>query len=114
MTQSHDPGHDHKRDQDHEHHHDDGHDHGHGGIGHVHAPTNFGRAFAIAAVLNIVLVITQVIYGVAANSVALLADAGHNFGDVLGLLLAWGAPSPEPVCWRRPTDFCKARGRSAL
>lgn len=94
MTQSHDPGHDHtgKRDHDHDH-HDDGHDHSHGGIGHVHAPTNFGRAFAIAAVLNIILVITQVIYGVAANSVALLADAGHNFGDVLGLLLAWGAHS---------------------
>lgn len=95
MTQSHDPGHDHtgKHDHDHDHHHDDGHDHSHGGIGHVHAPTNFGRAFAIAAVLNIILVITQVIYGVAANSVALLADAGHNFGDVLGLLLAWGAHS---------------------
>lgn len=70
-----------------------GHDHGHGGVGHAHAPTNFGRAFAIAAVLNIVLVIAQVIYGIAANSMALLADAGHNFGDVLGLLLAWGAHS---------------------
>jgi cobalt-zinc-cadmium efflux system protein len=95
MTQSHVPGHDHKNDQGHEHHHDDGHNHSHGGISHVHAPTNFGRAFAIAAVLNIILVITQVIYGVAANSVALLADAGHNFGDVLGLLLAWGAHSME-------------------
>lgn len=78
---------------DHEHHHDDGHDHGHGGRGHVHAPTNFGRAFAIAAVFNIALVIAQVTYGVLANSVALLADAGHNFGDVLGLLMAWGAHS---------------------
>ena len=69
------------------------HDHGHGGTGHVHAPTDFGRAFAIAAVLNIVLVIAQVVYGLLANSMALLADAGHNFGDVLGLLLAWGAHS---------------------
>ena len=85
MTQSHDHGHHHE--------HDDAHDHGHGAVGHVHAPTNFGRAFAIAAALNIVLVITQVIYGVQANSVALLADAGHNFGDVLGLLMAWGAHS---------------------
>ena len=82
MTKTHD--HD-----DHDHH---AHEHHHG-AGHAHAPTNFGHAFAIAAVLNIVLVITQVIYGVLANSVALLADAGHNFGDVLGLLLAWGAHS---------------------
>src|SRR5262249_49412850 len=56
-----------------------------------HGPVNFGRTFAIAAALNIALVIAQVIYGLLANSVALLADAGHNFGDVLGLLLAWGA-----------------------
>ena len=58
---------------------------------HVHAPAHFGRAFALAAFLNIALVVAQVVYGVLANSVALLADAGHNFGDVLGLLLAWGA-----------------------
>jgi cobalt-zinc-cadmium efflux system protein len=82
MTEAHDHG-DHG-DRAHEHHH---------GVGHVHAPTNFGRSFAIAAILNITLVIVQVIYGVLANSVALLADAGHNFGDVLGLLLAWGAHS---------------------
>jgi cobalt-zinc-cadmium efflux system protein len=70
--------------------HDDDHDecHGHGGHG---APTDFGRAFAIAAALNIVLVVAQVVFGVLANSVALIADAGHNLGDVLGLLLAWGA-----------------------
>jgi cobalt-zinc-cadmium efflux system protein len=74
--------------------HDD-HDHRAPGHvqGHVHAPANFGRAFAVAAVLNITLVVVQVIYGWKANSVALLADAGHNFGDVLGLLMAWGAHS---------------------
>src|SRR5215475_15012845 len=55
------------------------------------APTDFGRAFAIAASLNITLVVAQVVFGVLANSVALIADAGHNLGDVLGLLLAWGA-----------------------
>jgi cobalt-zinc-cadmium efflux system protein len=67
--------------------HDDDHDdyHGHG------APTDFGRAFAIAAALNIALVVAQVVFGVLANSVALIADAGHNLGDVLGLLMAWGA-----------------------
>src|SRR5262249_31721237 len=60
---------------------------------HNHAPgaTNFGTAFAIATALHLALVVPQVAYGLAANSVALLADAGHNFGDALGLLLAWGA-----------------------
>jgi cobalt-zinc-cadmium efflux system protein len=57
---------------------------------HVHELAHFGRAFAVAALLNIALVVAQIIYGVLAHSVALLADAGHNFGDVLGLLLAWG------------------------
>jgi cobalt-zinc-cadmium efflux system protein len=59
--------------------------------GHDDAPMDFGRAFAIAASLNITLVVAQVVFGVLANSVALIADAGHNLGDVLGLLLAWGA-----------------------
>jgi cobalt-zinc-cadmium efflux system protein len=62
------------------------HDHAHG-----HAPRNFGRAFAVATALNIAVVVLQFGYGIAANSVALIADAGHNFGDVLGLALAWGA-----------------------
>jgi cobalt-zinc-cadmium efflux system protein len=69
-------------------HHD--HDHGHG-HGHVHAPASFGAAFAVGVVLNGGLVLAQLGYGLAAHSVALLADAAHNFGDVLGLLLAWGA-----------------------
>src|SRR5215475_11730554 len=67
--------------------HDDDHDEYHG----HDAPTDFGRAFAIAAALNIALVVAQVVFGVLANSVALIADAGHNLGDVLGLLMAWGA-----------------------
>ena len=65
------------------------HDHGHGG--HSHAPTSFGRAFAIGAAVNAAFVALQFGYGLAANSVALLADAVHNLGDVLGLLIAWGA-----------------------
>jgi cobalt-zinc-cadmium efflux system protein len=47
--------------------------------------------FAIATALNLGLVAIQVFYGIVANSVALLADAGHNFGDALGLVIAWGA-----------------------
>lgn len=74
--------------------HDHGHDHAghaHGGSGHNHAPASFGMAFAIGTTLNLVFVIAEVVYGIAAGSVALLADAGHNFSDVLGLLIAWGA-----------------------
>lgn len=72
----------------HGHSHNHNHSHNHS---HSHGLANFGRAFAIAAALNIALVIVQATYGLVANSMALLADAGHNFGDVLGLLLAWGA-----------------------
>jgi cobalt-zinc-cadmium efflux system protein len=71
----------------HDHHDHAHHDHAH----HDHAPKSFGTAFAVGAVLNIGLVGAQVVYGLAAHSMALLADAAHNAGDVLGLLLAWGA-----------------------
>lgn len=49
------------------------------------------RAFAVGAAVNLAFVVGEVGFGVAANSMALIADAAHNFGDVLGLLLAWGA-----------------------
>lgn len=52
---------------------------------------SYGRAFAIGAVLNIGFVAVEVAYGLLAHSTALLADAAHNTGDVIGLLLAWGA-----------------------
>lgn len=72
-----------------------GHSHAHGhshGIGaHSHAPTSFGRIFAVTTGLNIALVIAQVGFGLWANSLALLADAGHNLSDVMGLVLAWAA-----------------------
>lgn len=67
------------------------HDHSHHDHGHSHAPKDFGRAFAIGIALNLSYVFFQVIFGILAHSLALLADAGHNLGDVLGLLLAWGA-----------------------
>ena len=80
---------------DHDHDHDDhaGHDHEHhhGGLGHSHAPASFGRAFAIGTALNLGFVVVQVVFGLFAHSLALLADAGHNLGDVFGLLLAWWA-----------------------
>ena len=77
---------------DHSHGHDHGCDHGHDhGHGHSHAPVSFGRAFAVGAGVNALFVALQVAVGIAAQSVALLADAVHNLGDVLGLLIAWGA-----------------------
>jgi cobalt-zinc-cadmium efflux system protein len=78
--------HDHSHGHGH-HHHGHGHGHGHG---HVHAPADYGRAFAIGTALNVGFVIVEAGFGLRAHSVALLADAGHNLSDVLGLLLAWG------------------------
>lgn len=66
-----------------------GHDHGQGHQ-HVHAPASFDRAFAIGIGLNIVFVAIEAFYGWRINSLALLADAGHNLSDVAGLVLAWG------------------------
>ena len=64
----------------------DHHDHAHG-----HAPKDFGRAFLFGIILNSSFVAAEAVYGILSNSLALLADAGHNLSDVLGLLLAWGA-----------------------
>lgn len=71
--------------------HDHGHDHGHGGPGHSHAPARFGKAFAVGILLNTGFVVIEAGYGYASNSMALVADAGHNLSDVLGLLVAWVA-----------------------
>lgn len=64
---------------------------GHGHHHHAHGPANYNRAFAIGTALNLGFVLVEAAFGVIANSVALLADAGHNLSDVLALLLAWGA-----------------------
>ncbi len=58
---------------------------------HHHAPPDYNRAFAIGVALNVIFVIVEAVFGLLANSLALLTDAGHNLSDVLGLLLAWGA-----------------------
>ena len=68
------------------------------GPGHARAPANFGRAFAIGIALNLTFVAVELVYGVLANSMALIADAGHNLSDVLGLAVAWIAS----VLTRRP------------
>ena len=63
--------------------------HDHHAAGHSHAPADFGRAFLIGITLNVGFVGIEATYGIWANSMALLADAGHNLSDVLGLILAW-------------------------
>jgi len=64
------------------------HHHGHS---HSHSPSNYGRAFAIGIILNTIFIAVEIVYGFMSHSLALVADAGHNLGDVLGLFLAWGA-----------------------
>jgi cobalt-zinc-cadmium efflux system protein len=68
------------------------HDHDHSGHAHHHGPpVDPGRAFVLGIALNVVFVIAEAIAGFVAGSTALLADAAHNLGDVLGLGMAWGA-----------------------
>lgn len=80
----------------HDHHHDhDSHKpnekHSHSHHHHHHGPKNYNFAFAFGIGLNIIFVIVEAIYGYLSNSLALMADAGHNLSDVAGLVLAWGA-----------------------
>jgi cobalt-zinc-cadmium efflux system protein len=86
--------------------------HGHAGHGHAHGPAQFDRAFAIGVSLNLALVAAQIGFGLAAGSLALIADAGHNFSDVVGLLIAWGATAlgRRPPTARRTYGY----GRSSI
>lgn len=68
---------------------------------HSHAPAEFGHAFAVGIALNTVFVVIEAFYGWKINSLALLADAGHNLSDVAGLVLAWGGAL---AARRRPDD----------
>lgn len=87
MADTHSQGH-----PEHSHHGDGAHSHGSHHAhshGHRHIPKNFDRAFLIGIVLNVSFVAVEAIYGIISNSLALLADAGHNLSDVLGLVIAW-------------------------
>ena len=79
------------------------HDHHHG---HDHGPVSYDRAFAVGVALNAGFVVIEMLFGWRANSVALIADATHNLGDVLGLLMAWGAA----VLGRRPPSAYRTYG----
>ncbi|HSZ89920.1 MAG TPA: cation diffusion facilitator family transporter [Acetobacteraceae bacterium] len=80
--------------------------------GHHHSPHGHDRAFAIGTALNLGFVVAEIGFGLLANSMALLADAAHNFGDVLGLLLGWGAAwlARRPPTRRRTYGW----GRSSI
>ena len=58
---------------------------------HGHKPADYNRAFAFGVVLNLAYIVAELTYGIIGDSLALLADAGHNLSDVLSLLFAWGA-----------------------
>jgi cobalt-zinc-cadmium efflux system protein len=75
------------------------------GVG-SHSPKSFGTAFAIGVTLNFAFVVLEVIFGIFAHSLALVADAGHNMSDVLGLMLAWAAS----VLMKRPATERRTYG----
>src|SRR2546423_8638411 len=87
------------------------HEHDHSA--HSHERTGNNAAFAIGVVLNLGFVVAEVFYGLAAHSLALISDAGHNLSDVFSLLLAWGAmqltkaptTSRRTYGWRRSSIF---------
>jgi cobalt-zinc-cadmium efflux system protein len=112
------------QDHQHDHRHDHGHSHGHGHghHHHHHAPApGHGRAFALAIGVNSLFVAIEFVYGFIANSTALMADAGHNLSDVLGLVLAWSAavlakraPSPRYTYGLRSSSILAALGNAVL
>jgi len=100
--------------------HPHSHDHAHAHA-HPHAPASFGTAFAIGITLNVGFVVAEVVFGFLANSMSLLADAGHNLSDVLGLVLAWAAatmakkaPSPRFTYGLKKAPILAALANSLL
>lgn len=109
-------GHDHSGD-----HEASGHHHGHHHDGHHHPPARFDRAFAIGIALNTAFIVAEVIFGTRAHSLALTADAGHNLGDVLGLVMAWwasvlarGGPTPRRSYGLRRLSILAALGNAVF
>lgn len=92
------------------------HDHHHGAGEHSHAPKDFGRAFLIGIVLNTGYVIAEATFGILSGSLSLVADAGHNLSDVLGLALAWTAAVmvKKPASERRTYGWKRSSIMAAL
>ncbi|NWF89784.1 MAG: cation transporter [Ignavibacteriaceae bacterium] len=88
-------------------------------MSHHHSHThkqNYNKAFLIGIILNVAYVIVELVFGVIIKSMALIADAGHNFSDVLGLLMAWGATylAQSPVTNNRTYGMRKSTIIAAL
>ena len=83
---------------------------------HHHDTSHYNRSFAIGVTLNVIFVAVEAFYGVHADSLALIADAGHNLSDVLSLLMAWGASllAARAATERRTYGFRKATIMAAL
>src|SRR3990170_7205222 len=83
---------------------------------HSNQPNNFNKAFGLGIALNVIYILVEVFYGLLINSMALLADAGHNFSDVLGLLLSCGAAylAKTAVTEKRTYGFRKSTILAAL
>ncbi len=83
---------------------------------HSHEIGNYNRSFAIGIILNIVFVAVEASYGIFADSLALIADAGHNLSDVLSLMLAWGASvlAKKAATEKRTYGFRKAPVMASL
>lgn len=83
---------------------------------HAHEIPSHNRAFALGVALNVAFIIIEVVYGIAAGSLALLADAGHNITDVLGLFLAWGASAlaAKPPTWTHSYGYRRGTILAAL
>jgi cobalt-zinc-cadmium efflux system protein len=96
----------------HDHHDHGGHAHG----SHGHGATSYGVAFGVGIALNTAFTAVEAVYGIVAGSMALVADAVHNFGDVLGLALAWAAfiVAKRPPSKRRTYGMRKATVLAAL
>jgi cobalt-zinc-cadmium efflux system protein len=91
------------------------------GHDHDHSAVALNRAFALGVSLNVAFVVVEAVFGVRAHSLALVADAGHNLSDVLGLLLAWGAvalgaqrPSPRRTYGFRRSSILAALANAIL
>ncbi|MCC7249258.1 MAG: cation transporter, partial [Lysobacter sp.] len=97
----HDDGHSHDHDHGHKHSDRERQTHPHSALGHHHGPAAGTRAFAVATLMNLAYTALEAGYGFYIQSLALLSDALHNLGDVLGLALAWGA---AVLAQRAPTD----------
>lgn len=114
---AHDSGHshDHGPAQAHEHGHDHGpgHEHAHGHGGHHHGPVDTGDwRYAVGLIVNLAFVFVEFGAGLYSGSTALMADAGHNLSDVLGLAMAGGAAGWRGGPAARRTPMATARPRS--